>query len=77
MRNFHLAFSDGSMTTLGENSWDEFSIEVPWGTVTGKLMCKSFSAEMFNMAMLSHPQSAYLSTQFIDTCFLWLQLRII
>ncbi|EDW03461.1 GH11247 [Drosophila grimshawi] len=24
------------MATLGENSWEEFSIDVPWGTVEGK-----------------------------------------
>lgn len=42
MQNFHLIFSDGSMPTLGENSWEEFTIDVPWGTVTGKSLSKSF-----------------------------------
>lgn len=27
---------DANLKRLGENSWEEFSIDVPWGTVEGE-----------------------------------------
>lgn len=36
MLSFGISDGNVAVPMLGENHWDEFSIEVPWGTVEGR-----------------------------------------